>query len=77
MRLALVTKLKLGVKFGINYKAVSLTVHAIDGYAFIYRLISYLHPRLMRNRAVNHKTIKLSKPNFDGNIHDFTQNYYS
>ena len=79
MSLILATKLKLGIKFGKNYKAVSLTIHdhAIDGYEMLYNLISHLQPRLMRNKAINHTTIKVSKPNFDGNIHAFAQSYYS
>jgi len=63
------TKFKLGVKFGTNYNTMSLTIHeqAINGYEMLYNLISHLHPRLMRNKA-----IKPPKLIFDGNMHALT-----
>ena len=72
MRLALVTKLKNGVVFGIYYISVALTIHphAIDGYEMLYNIISHVHPRLMRNKAT-----RPLKPSFNGDIHQYTSSY--
>ena len=74
MSFAFATKLKLGVTFGHDYKVVILTVHkhTNNRYEMLYNLISHLHPRLIRNKA-----IQPSKRSFNGDIYEFTQNYRS
>ena len=74
MSLAIATKLKQGVTYGDDYAAISLTVHpnAIDRYEMLYNLISYAHPRIMRNKAT-----RPLKPVFNGDIHQCTTSYRS
>lgn len=74
MSLALATKLKQSMMYGEDYAAISLTFHpnATDKYDMLYNLISYTHPYPMWNKA-----IRLAKPTFNGNIHQFTTSYCS
>ena len=69
MILVLTTKLKNGVMFGNGYTSIALTIHpyAINGYEILYKLISYVHTRLVRNKAT-----QPLKTFFDGDKYLYT-----
>ena len=72
MSLALATKLKTSVKFGVKFIAAKLAIneYSNDGYVMLYHLIKNVHPKLQRNKAT-----KPNKPSFQGDINRYVLHY--